>query len=333
MPEHETTGEFGIIERYFKPLSAGIEGAFGLTDDAGRLVPEKNHDHVLTCDALVEGVHFLPDAPVADIGYKALAVNISDLCAKGADPLAYLLAVALGENARQDTWLTAFTGGLHSAQDDYGCRLLGGDTVATPGPTVVSITAVGSLPSGSMVHRSGAGNDDLVFVTGTVGDATLGFQILNGDAVPEGIDAEGREFLVRRHLRPKARHDAIALVREFATASLDVSDGLFGDFMKLATASGLGGTLNLANIPFSDAARVWLSNDPNKTEMMITGGDDYELLMTIRSGDRDAFEAAACKHDVQVTCIGAMSGPGSAILMLDRNGNALELQHASYEHF
>src|SRR6202789_2072425 len=191
------SAEDSLIARYFMPLATD-PGAFGLGDDAA-VLRALGDDIVVTTDAIVEGVHFLPDDPPDSIARKALRVNLSDLAAKGATPAGFVLTLAL--RTADDAWLAPFARGLGEDATQFGCPLLGGDTVSTPGPLMISITAFGRVPSGKMVHRSGARPGDRVVVTGTIGDATLGLDILQGGAASAALkdDAAAREMLIGRY--------------------------------------------------------------------------------------------------------------------------------------
>lgn len=333
MAEEKTGGEFALIERYFKPLASGVKGAFGLEDDAAQLTPRKGRSFVITADTMVEGVHFLENSFPADAGYKALAVNVSDLCAKGAAPVAYLLSLALpGQNGAG--WLEDFCNGLSDAQAAFGCGLLGGDTVSTTGPVVISITAIGEVPDGKMVHRSGARAGEGIYVTGTIGDAVLGLTLLRGDTdgLPQLSKAQ-RNYLSSRHSRPTPRIDAIELVRNFATASMDISDGLAGDFEKLAHASGMGADIDVTRVPLSDAAREWFVADPAVSETIMTGGDDYELVMTVSPEKEREFEQAASEAGVHVARIGIICDRQDGIKFHDDAGRPVTFSRSSFEHF
>lgn len=333
MADSKAGGEFEIIERYFKPLANGVEGAFGLEDDAALLTPRNGCSLVMTADAMVEGVHFLDTASPADTGYKALAVNVSDLCAKGAAPVAYLLSLALPQQSGP-SWLEELCKGLGEAQSAFSCGLLGGDTVSMTGPAVISITAIGEVPTGKMVHRSGAKKGDLIYITGTIGDAALGLSLLRDHKAERPFLSEKHNiFLSGRHLRPVPRIDAIELVRKFATASMDISDGLFGDCEKLAHASRAGAEIEVAKIPLSDAARQWLGAEPATLETLMTGGDDYELLMTISAEQTNAFEQAASRAGVHVTQIGVICDPKVGITFHDDAGQPIVFPRSSFEHF
>ncbi len=324
-------GETGIIRRYFSPLAEDTPGAFGLRDDAGLISPQEGMELVLTTDMIVEGVHFLENYKPGDIAYKALGVNVSDLCAKGAEPSVYLLSIAL--SGTPDTeWLEQLSEGFAAAQTDFGCRLLGGDTVHTPGPLALSVTAAGFVPLGRMVHRSGARVGDQVYVTGTIGDAALGLALLNG-AGADHLSGEQADFLSGRHKRPQPRLGAIPVVRAHANAAMDISDGLFGDFAKLCAASNTGGAINAADVPLSDAAARWLEQDPERLGDILTGGDDYEVLMSISEENIIAFESDCAQAGLQIKRIGCIASRSEGVKALDFGGKSLEFKHPSYDHF
>src|SRR6266446_2270714 len=223
------SAEDSLIARYFKPIATD-PGAFGLTDDAA-ILKASGEDIVVTTDAIVEGVHFLADDPPDTVARKALRVNLSDLAAKGAAPAGFVLTLAL--RAVDDAWLTSFARGLGEDAKHFDCALLGGDTVSTPGPLTISITAFGRVPEGKMVRRSGARPGDRVMVTGTIGDAAIGLAILKGGAAAALADAGAKAMLIGCYRVPQPRNALAKAVRDHAHAAIDVSDGLAGDLAKL----------------------------------------------------------------------------------------------------
>jgi thiamine-monophosphate kinase len=329
--KESTSGEDSLIARYFRPLATD-PGAFALGDDAA-ILRAMGEDIVVTTDAIVEGVHFLPDDPPDSIAQKALRVNLSDLAAKGAAPAGFVLTLAL--RAAADPWLAAFARGLGADASRFGCPLLGGDTVSTPGPVMISITAFGRIAAGKMVRRSGAKPGDRVVVTGTIGDAVLGLDILRGGAVAAALadDAVAREMLVGRYRLPQPRHALAQAVREHADAAMDVSDGLAGDLAKLCAASGVSAVIDVPGIPLSAAAATVLARRAAGMEALVSGGDDYEILCAIPEDGFEAFAGAAGIAGVAVSSIGTVIAGRSAPRFLDAQGRDLPLLHLSYSHF
>jgi thiamine-monophosphate kinase len=325
-----TVGEDSLIARYFRPIATN-PGAFNLDDDAAALKPSGD-DIVVTTDAIVEGVHFLPDDPPDTIARKALRVNLSDLAAKGAVPAGFVLTLAL-RNV-DEVWLRPFAAALGEDAMQFGCPLLGGDTVSTPGPLMISITAFGRVPPGKMVHRSGAKPGDRVMVTGTIGDAALGLAVLRGGKVHAAAgDAAAREFLAGRYRVPQPRVALAEIVREYASAAMDVSDGLAGDLTKLCGVSGISAVVDLESIPRSAATQDLLSRRVVGIEALIAGGDDYEILCTIPEDRVEAFVETAQRAGVPVSSIG-MAVAGSAVpKFIDAEGKEIALERLSYSHF
>jgi thiamine-monophosphate kinase len=327
------SGEDRLIATYFRPL-AKHPGALGLLDDAAVLTPPVGRDLVLTKDALVAGVHFFADDPPGAIARKALRVNLSDLAAKGTTPAGFLLALALPEGVT-GPWLQAFADGLGADADAYACPLFGGDTVRTPGPLMVSITALGSLPHGSMVCRSGARAGDRVFVTGSIGDAALGLTLRrDGDAAQRWkLDAKLREHLTDRYLLPQPRNALAEALRAHASAAMDVSDGLVGDFGKLCAASSVSAEIDIVRVPLSDAARAALAAEPGLIDTILTGGDDYEIICTMGEREGESFVATTRATGVAVTEIGRIVSGEAAPRFIGADGRPLSFAQASFSHF
>ncbi|XIA63103.1 thiamine-phosphate kinase [Bradyrhizobium sp. TZ2] len=324
------SGEESLIARYFRPL-ATEPGAFGLDDDAAALKPNGG-DIVVTTDAIVEGVHFLSDDPPDTVARKALRVNLSDLAAKGATPAGFVLTLAL--RSADEAWLKPFAAALGEDATQFNCPLLGGDTVSTPGPQMVSITAFGRVPSGRMVHRIGAKPGERVMVTGTVGDAALGLAILGGGKVhAAATNAAARDALVGRYRVPQPRVVMAEIVRDHASAAMDVSDGLAGDLTKLCSVSGVSAVIDLASIPLSDAARDLVSRSIVGLETLITGGDDYEILCTIAEDRIEAFAQDAKRAGVAVSSIGTVVAGSAVPKFIDGEGREIMLERLSYSHF
>jgi thiamine-monophosphate kinase len=325
------SGEDSLIARYFRPIATD-PGAFDLGDDAAALKTDGN-DIVVTTDAIVEGVHFLSSDPPDTVARKALRVNLSDLAAKGATPAGFVLTLALRK--ADEAWLKPFAQALGEDAMQFGCPLLGGDTVSTPGPLMISITAFGRVPAGKMVHRSGAKPGDRVMVTGTIGDAALGLAILKGGNVTAATasNAAAREMLIGRYRVPQPRNALASAVRGHASAAMDVSDGLAGDLAKLCGVSGVSAVIDLESIPLSDPARDLMSRRIVGMETLIAGGDDYEVLCAIPEDRVEAFAQAARLAGVQVTSIGMVVAGASAAKFIDGQGAEVTLERLSYSHF
>jgi len=323
------SAEDSLIARYFRPLATD-PGAFSLGDDAA-ILKASGDDIVVTTDAIVEGVHFLPDDPPDTVARKALRVNLSDLAAKGATPAGFVLTLAL--RAADDAWLTPFARGLGSDAGLFDCPLLGGDTVSTPGPLTISITAFGRVPAGRMIRRSGAKPGDRVVVTGTIGDAALGLDILKGGAAAALADTGAKAMLIGRYRVPQPRNALAKAVRDHAHAAIDVSDGLAGDLAKLCGVSGVSAVIDAPSIPLSSAAAALLARGTVGIDEIVSGGDDYEILCTIAEDRFEAFVQAAGHAGVAVTSIGMVVAGSSVPRFLDGEGREIALPRLSYSHF
>ena len=329
-PSSAPLGEFGRIARLLRPLAAGFPGALDLTDDAAVFAPPPGRDLVVTTDAMVEGVHYLPDDPPGDVAAKLLRVNLSDLAAMGADPLAYTLTTALPRSV-DDGWLAAFAAGLAADQARFGIALMGGDSVSVPGVPVLSVTAVGTVPAGRAVRRGGARAGDAIAVTGTIGDAAFGLAVRLGRLVVPDDDAR---TLLERLRRPVPRTAFAAALREGATAAADVSDGLVADAGHLARASGLAIEIDAAAVPLSAAVRRLVAADPGRIVDAITGGDDYELVLAATPAAVPALAAAARAAGFGLTVIGrALEGPAGGVSVRDARGDPVPLAGTGWTHF
>jgi thiamine-monophosphate kinase len=325
------SGEDSLIARYFRPLATD-PGAFDLGDDAA-ILKALGEDIVVTTDAIVEGVHFLPHDPPDTIARKALRANLSDLAAKGATPAGFVLTLAL--RAADDAWLAPFARGLGEDAGLFGCPLLGGDTVSTPGPLMISITAFGRVSQGKMVRRNGAKPGDRIVVTGTIGDAALGLDILKGGvmAVALADDAAAKAMLVDRYRVPQPRNALALAVRDHADAAMDVSDGLAGDLAKLCAASCVSAVIDAESIPLSAAARGLLSRGVTGIAALVSGGDDYEILCAIPENRFEGFARDAGVAGVAVTSIGMVIAGRAVPRFLDAGGGDIALPRLSYSHF
>lgn len=321
--------EFDLIARLFAPM-AGV-GALDLLDDAALLVPTPGMELVLTKDALVEGVHFFADDPPAAIARKALRVNLSDLAAKGARPMGFLLA--LGRGARQDdVWLADFAAGLAADSRTYAVPLLGGDTVKAA-QAFFSITALGEVPSGRMVKRQGGAPGDFLYASGTIGDAALGLRLRLDPAADwaKHLQPEHRDFLLDRYLNPQPRSALVPVLLAHASGAMDISDGLVGDCDKLA--AHLGRRMEIEAVPLSSAARAAIDLEPALLDTALTGGDDYEILAAVPPAKAWAFEAEALHSGVPVVKIGVLSPVDSGAEWRMGSGLMRDFKVRSFRHF
>ena len=322
--------EFEAIARLFRPLSEGAPEAFGLSDDAAALPPRPGFDLVVTKDAVVEGVHFLPGDPPGLVARKLLRVNLSDLAAKGAEPYGYFLAVSWpahwGDEAK-----TAFAAGLAQDQAEFGVRLLGGDTTSTPGPFTASVTMMGWVPSGRMLRRSGAKPGQALLVTGTIGDGALGLLAAQGELAALGD--ERRAALADRYRLPRPRLALREGLLAHASACLDVSDGLIGDVIHMEEASGVAIQIDLERLPLSEAARAFVErcSDPVAAlAELATAGDDYELAIAASIPEAMMLAVAAAEADIPLTPIGRIAeGMGTLVL---HKGQPVLLTRTGWKH-
>ncbi|WP_047197253.1 thiamine-phosphate kinase [Caldimonas brevitalea] len=314
-------GEFELIERYFsRPVS---RAALGVGDDCALLAPRPGMQLAVSSDLLVEGRHFLSTVAPDRLGHKALAVNLSDLAACGAEPLAFTLSLSL---PRADPeWLEGFAAGLFALADAHGCELVGGDT--TRGPLVLNLTVFGEVPAGQALLRSGARAGDDLYVSGTLGDARLALEVFRGTlTVPSGDFERVRTAMER----PTPRVALGQALRGIATGAVDLSDGLVGDLGHVLRRSGVGATLWADALPRSAALRAL----PLRWQHLCTlaGGDDYELLFSAPAAQRAAVQDAAARCGVGVTRIGQIDAePG--LRCVDAEGQALDLQVRAFDHF
>ncbi|WP_169568680.1 thiamine-phosphate kinase [Sneathiella limimaris] len=322
-----TFGEFDLIKTLFAPLSAEAEGAFSLTDDAAVFSPAPGMDVVLTKDAMVEGVHYLGGNDPFDIARKLLRVNISDIAAMCAIPKGYLLAITLTE-AATESWLRRFADGLKSDQLKYGITLLGGDTVSSPGPMVLSLTMLGEAPKGSVLRRNGAHPGDLICVSGTLGDAALG--LLSSLGRLEVFDSD-KEFLEGRYVLPQPRNLLGPALKGVANSCLDVSDGLLADIGHLCVQSNTGALIERAKIPLSDAARRVIQSNSSFWQNIVSGGDDYELVFTIPDTQRSQLIEIEEKTGVMITVVGKMTEE-EGVHLIDEDGSKIPVATKGWTH-
>jgi thiamine-monophosphate kinase len=320
-------GEFGRIRRFFAPLAG--PGGLGLKDDAALVDCRPGHRLVVTVDAIVEGVHYLPEDPPDLVARKLLRVNLSDLAAMGARPLHYLLTTAL-PTSLDDDWVARFAAGLAEDQRRFGVDLLGGDSVATAGPAVLSLTAIGEVASGAEIRRSGAKPGDRIWVSGTIGDAFLGLQVLRGGH--PALAPADRAALTQRFQLPEPRTELGPRLAGIAHAMLDVSDGLIADLGHICDASETGATIALASLPLSPAARRAVVAEPDLPARLAAAGDDYELLLTAPPEAGEAIGRLATELGLPITAIG-MIDKAAGVRLVDAGGHPIPVASAGYRHF
>jgi len=351
------TDEFEVIRTLFAPLATDA-GARGLVDDVA--IVQAQGALVVTTDAIVEGVHFLADDPIETVAMKALRVNFSDLIAKGARPCAVLLTLIWPHDRRAEH-IVAFAEGLARDLKHFGVALIGGDTTSTPGPLTISITAFGEPLGARTPSRADAAvGEDLWLVGGEIGSAWMGLQLRAGrmklgelrrgrdeeeagrqsralaGQMPDYLVLAGQDFdadaawLMSTYLAPFVRPECADIVARFAGASMDVSDGLAADAAKLAAASGVKLTIEANDIPFAIPALRWLDTGGDFRKL-VSGGDDYVVLFTASSADRDAIAAAEGDQALRLTRIGRVEA-GEGIVVIDRDGATIPIPNAGYSH-
>jgi len=321
-----------LISRFFAPL-ATLPGARGLTDDAATLPVPPGQHLVVTADALVAGVHFLADDPADLIARKSLRVNLSDLAAKGARPHAFTLSLALPAGWT-DAWLASFAEGLGQDVAAFSFPLLGGDTVGTPGPLTIAVTAFGLAPTADIPRRDGAKPGDILHVTGTVGDGALGLLARAGrGGLADLLGDEDRAFLTRRYQVPEPRLALGPALLACASAAMDVSDGFVGDLGKMLRASGVSAAVDLSSVPLSAAARRAVGKDAVFFETALTGGDDYEVLCAVPPGRCAAFAEAAEAAGIAVARVGLVTEGEGKPRFLAPDGADVLFERGSFSHF
>lgn len=318
--------EFEMIRDYFRPLTMERAEAGGLLDDAAILNVPEGFDLVMSSDTLNGGVHFLENEDPAHIAHKCLRVNLSDMAAMGAKPYCYQLNLAFS-NMPDPAWAKAFSDALMADNREFGVFCSGGDTTVVEGPLLISMTITGLVPKGRAVKRFGAKSGDLAVVTGNIGDAAIGVKVLLDlleldDSAP---------FLEACH-KPMPRTPISEVIQTYAHAAIDVSDGLIADLSHICDVSNVHARLEFDKIPFSDAARAVLDRGNVTPQDLLTGGDDYEILMAIPPESIDAFMDDANKRGVTSTVIGAFE-MGEGVQVIDGKGQALEFDRKGWTHF
>jgi len=316
-------GEFELIDRLLRPLAAGFPGALALRDDAALVDVPPERQLVVAKDALVAGVHFLPEDPADLVAGKLLRVNLSDLAAMGAEPLAYLTVIGRPPQL-SEAWLEAFVRGLERDQGMFGLHLIGGDTVSTTGPAFFSLTILGLVNRSTALRRDGARPGDLVCVSGTLGDAAMGLRILRGLAAPEDLAMP----LVERYRTPQPRVELGKALRGVATAAIDISDGLLADLVHVLEASGVGARIEASALPLSPATRAL----PGARSCALCGGDDYELLFTVPVERAPVLSSLSRKLQLPLTVIGRTRvEPGLEVV--DERGQPVAHERLGWRHF
>jgi thiamine-monophosphate kinase len=330
----EMLGEFGLIARYFAPLSQGFPGADGLRDDVAVIAPAPGHELALKSDAIVAGVDFPPDEAPGLVARKALRVNLSDLAAKGAVPRAYMLDLILPTTIAE-AWIADFAAGLARDQAEYGVHLIGGDMSSTSGPVTIAVTAFGEIPAGRIIRRGGARDGDTVFVSGTIGDSALGLAVLQRN-LPAPDDAAAG-FLVDRYRLPRPRVGLGPRLIGVASAAIDISDGLAADLRHICEVAGLDAIVQLLAVPLSPAARAMIAADPGLISSILGGGDDYEILFTAPAAMVGEIAALARALDLPITAIGRMARPSAGaaprVTVIDASGGPVALGAEGWTHF
>jgi thiamine-monophosphate kinase len=316
--------EFALIARHFLPLAG--EGALGLSDDAAVLDLPAGRRLVIAADAMVEGVHYLPEDPPETVGRKLLRVNLSDLAAMGAAPLGYLMTTSFARGIAED-WIAGFVRGLAEDQAAFGLSVLGGDTTVTPGPACLSLTILGTVAPGAVLTRAGVRPGDDLWVSGSIGDGAMGLRVLRGE-----LPADAAGFLARRYRLPEPRLALGQAIAGLARAGMDVSDGLVQDLGHLCRAGGCGAVVEAGAVPLSPAARGLLAGEPSLLPVLLTGGDDYELLFAGAPEDRAAIEVRGAAAGVAVTRIGCfVEGAAEVVVLAD--GRPVPIGRAGWSHF
>ncbi|MBF0271165.1 MAG: thiamine-phosphate kinase [Magnetococcales bacterium] len=325
-------GEFELIRDFFAPLHtpAAPGVVTGIGDDAAVLAVPRTQQLLATVDALIEGIHFSPDDDPFLVGQKALRVNLSDIAAMGGQPSWYLLSLGLPGNT-PIPWLTGFVQGLRVAGEAFGVHIAGGNTTGSPAGRSIHVTMFGLVSQDRALTRKGALVGDRILVSGTIGDAALGLASRQGRLTVE--DPADRAFLEARLDLPEPRVALGVAVSDAAAvhAMIDVSDGLVADLGHLCQASGVGARIDAAHIPLSDAAQRQLTQDPTLLSMLLTGGEDYELIVTAAEGALEMLVTLARQTGVQLTEIGEIIATPEMEVVSD--GQPLVLEHKGWRHF
>lgn len=317
--------EFSLINKYLAPLSKEAGGSFHLTNDAAVFLVRKGYEAVITKDAITEGVHFLSDTSPSDIIKKLIRVNISDIAAMGALPKYYLIAAILPDSITE-SWFKETAEALAKEQKEFGISLIGGDTVSHKGKISLSMTMIGEIKKGKALKRTTARKGDFIYVSGTIGDASLGLAVLQ-NRLPD-ISEKSKKLLIGRYKIPQPRIVLGQEIVRFASAAIDVSDGMIADFNHMKK----GAVIEAAKIPLSDAAKEVLKKSPELFKTVMTGGDDYELLFTAHPGNERKIASLSKRLKTPITRIGVITG-GTKITVIDSNNKEISFKNKGFRHF
>lgn len=316
--------EFDIIRQYFMLNDVRDDVVLGIGDDAAILSVPEHHQLIQSVDTLVSGIHFPVETSASDIAYKALAVNLSDMAAMGAEPAWFTLALTLPDD--NESWLKAFSESLFLLAKKYNVQLVGGDT--TNGPLCISITINGFAPQGKALTRKGARLSDKIYVSGTLGDAALALAAWQGDCL---LKKESTQYLNEQLNLPIPRVELGLLLRNYASSCIDISDGLIADLRHITDSSHVAAAIAFEKIPLSTDFKLNITDENLSLPLVLSGGDDYELCFTIPEDKQSEFENIAEAQNFQVTCIGEIeAGEGIRCLV---EGDEIELHGTGYEHF
>lgn len=321
--------EFDLIMSHFAPLAAAAEGAYELRDDAASLRLPPGQELIVTKDMMAAGVHFRSNDPAETLGRKILRANLSDLAAMGATPRTYAMGLALPKELAP-SWLEAFCAGLAEDQAQFGVTLIGGDTIRAPDGLILSLTAFGEVAQGCALRRSGARAGDEIYVSGTIGDAALGLLATEGQ-LPNAVAAD-RAALIARYRLPEPRTELGKRLIGRASAAIDISDGLVADLGHVCAASGVGAQIVADMVPLSQAASAACHAAPSLLKRVLTGGDDYELLVSAPPDAADGVALAARDAGVPLSRIGAITG-GSGVSVTGTDGEEMIIERGGFTHF
>jgi len=322
------TSEFNIINKYLSPLSAPEVGAFGLTDDAAVINPTNNKSLILTKDAIVEDVHFLAGTSPENIAHRLIGSNLSDISAMGAKPTYYMIAAFLN-NSVDEAWIKEFTETLAKYNQKYNISLIGGDTVKTNNSLSFSLTMFGEIEKNNELRRNGAQDGDAIFVSGTIGDAALGLKSLIGEIT---TTESSKIFLENRYYIPQPRISLGNKLLGIATSAIDISDGLLADLGHICECSNLGANIYKDKIPLSNQTNELSLKNSELFEIIATGGDDYELLFTVRKDDESYINQLSQELDLRLTKIGKMTTKTNKVTLFDKRNDEINFSKQGYIH-